>query len=799
MNINKIIKRNGELQEFNELKIVEAIKAACRETEYDNDINVIHRIAKEIKEENALHFEHQGQWLSIENISDMAEVKMQENGMYAEAKRYILFRSEAQKIRDTWKFHKKLNYLSNEFLKPYVKRANPFKTQIAKVVFYRTYSRFIASLNRRENWLEMNARIVEYIMELDPNGSIEKAEELFDYMFDFKVFSSGRIRYTGGTESIKRNFQSAFSCSYVAIDTVDYFSEVLYLLTIGSGVGYSLYKEDVAKIEALRQNIKLINKNYKPVDKHKRQELTTTNFNNNNILEIVVGDSKTGWAQAVQIYFDILKNRNISSSDNIVKTILLNYDNVRPKGEPLKTFGGYASGHIPFMNAMTKIHDVILNSEGTKLSRNRVKLESIDITDIMGNIALAIVSGGVRRSSLIGLIDSDDFKVKHAKDKISTLINGKWITDKNLIHRRMSNNTIMYREKPSRKELHDHIDIMKISGEPGFANLQELQRRKPDAKGMNPCSEILLKTRQHCNLTQLNMVAFVNEDGSININEIYKALYWATYIAFVISMQELDLYAWDDVARDDRIIGISMTGWQDFNNLAKLTIEQKIDLLKGMREIAHKANETFAAMYNTTKAELVTSMQPAGTVSILPDSVSSGFHFSHSPYYIRRVRINAEDPISQTLVDSGFTWDPEVGQTIEDHNTKVFSFPVKAPEGRTKYDVSAIEQLEEYKLLMENFVDHNVSSTIHVRPNEWDDVEQWLWDNWDCMVGISFLSLDDSFYELLPYEAINKDKYNKLLLESPSFNPDFLSKYEDGSDFEIDDKGGCEQGYCPIR
>lgn len=291
------------------------------------------------------------------------------------------------------------------------------------------------------------------------------------------------------------------------------------------------------------------------------------------------------------------------------------------------------------------------------------------------------------------------------------------------------------------------------------------------------------------------------KDNQPDYDEIERSLELAVYIAFIISMPELDLYKWNEVARNDRIIGVSFTGWQDFVNKVNLNNNDKKKLLQFMKKITNNMNQELAKKYNVKPAELVGSIQPAGTISLLPDSVSSGFHWSHSPYYIRRVRINSEDPVAKSLIDSGFDYQPEVGQTKEEHNTKVFEFPVKAPQGKTKLDVSALEQLEEYKLFMKNYVDHNVSATIHVREHEWELVEEWLWqdDNWNNFVGISFLSLDDSFYELLPYEAITKDKYDKMKAITPDFNVKLLSKYEDGKDFEIEEGGGCEAGHCPVR
>lgn len=794
----KVIKRDEQVVEFDGEKIIEAIVSAMEETSVV-DVGIAEEIAKEVKKEAKHHVEMMGRHMTVEQIQDKVESCLMEHGQYDAAKRYILYRDEHRKVRDEWKPYKEFNYLSTDFLKKYAYNPNPFNSELSKFTFYRTYSRFLPEVNRRETWLEMNARVVDYIMELDPKGNKEKAEELFDYMFNFKVFSSGRIRYTGGTRAIKRNFQSAFNCSYITMDNIFNLVDAMYLLMLGSGVGYRILFEDVEKMQPVRQDIEVIHKSYEPVNSNQRQELTTTNLHNNNILEIVVGDSKNGWVNALRVYLEYLTNYKSSSNNKIVNTILFNYDNVRPQGERLKTFGGTASGHKPLKKAFEGINRVINESSGKKLSRDRVKLKPIDVLDMNGLIAQAIVVGGVRRSAEIALISPDDYESRNAKTNLYTQVDGDWKIDNDIAHRQMSNNTILYDEKPTRKELHEHIKTLKTSGEPAIANLEEMKRRKPEAEGLNPCAEILLQSKQHCNLTAINMMAFVNENGNIDYDDMERAQELATYMAFIISMQELDLYEWGKVAKDDRIIGISTTGLQDFFNKSELNDTAKDEVLKFLRKVAHSMNTEVARENNLKEANLVTTQQPAGTVSILPDSVSSGVHWSHSPYYIRRVRVSSNDPLAKAMVDSGFDWKPEVGQTEEEHSTKVFEFPVKAPKGKTKYDVSAIEQLNEYKRLMKNYVDHNASITVHVRENEWEDVEEWLWNNWDDFVGISFLSLDDSFYELLPYESVSENRYNEMKNKIPELNIKNLEKYETGKDFEIDEGAGCDDGHCPVR
>lgn len=262
---------------------------------------------------------------------------------------------------------------------------------------------------------------------------------------------------------------------------------------------------------------------------------------------------------------------------------------------------------------------------------------------------------------------------------------------------------------------------------------------------------------------------------------------------------ELELHDWDVKQKRDRLVGCSLTGWQDMVNATKMTKEQEVQLLRELKEVAHQAIEDYAQQLGAEKSLLITTVKPEGTLSQLP-TVSSGAHYSHSPYFIRRVRVNAQDPVLKVCEELGYPIFPEVGQDKLNPKTKVVEFPVKSPEGTTKYDVSAIEQLENYKMFMENYVDHNCSITVHVRDNEWEDVEQWMWDNWDVAIGVSFLALDDNFYELLPYESCTKEEYEKRQSEMKPFLPSLISKYETEM-IEADDivDAECSTGSCPIR
>jgi len=465
-----IVKRDGTIVQYDGGKVIQAIERAMNEDKQlgiDNEISRL--IEKDIFDDIHRDISIDMEEVTVEDLQNFCEIGLLKYGRVETARDYIKYRGKHEEDRErleNWKPYKSFRFLSDEFLKQYSNNPNPFESEISKFTFYRTYSRFLDSEKRRETWLEMNARVADYMTELEPYGDSESAELLFDNLFKFKVFSSGRIRYTGGTESIRKNFQSAFNCSGIKIDNVDKFSETMMLLLLGCGVGYSVYKEDIEKLQPIRQDIEVVMKSFTPVPKSDRQELTTTKLHDNTTMEIIIGDSKTAWCGAIQTYFDITTNRGMSSADRVIKAIRFNFDNIRPKGERLKTFGGTASGYEPLMKTLQGIHDVILNTKGSKITRGRIRLKSIDVLDIMALIAESVVSGGVRRSSLLTLIDPNDEEVKGAKKNLYTQENGNWVVDKSLLHRQMSNNTIMYREKPTRDKLHNHIQEMRYNGEP---------------------------------------------------------------------------------------------------------------------------------------------------------------------------------------------------------------------------------------------------------------------------------------------------------------------------------------------
>ncbi len=782
----EILKRTGIVVEFQGEKITNAIIKAMNETKQGADEDLAHQITEQIRKQ----ISKRKTPTQVEEIQDMVEDKLMESVRKDVAKRYILYRYERDKSRDARK-RRDGRLLSEEFISKYKHRKTPLK-QLGSFVYYRTYSRWLPEERRREYWWETVRRAVEYNCSLVPTTK-EEAEQLYDNIFNLRQFLSGRTFWVGGT-SVASNYPMAnFNCAFEVIDNFHAFRDLFYLLMIGSGVGIRILKDDVAKLPKVRTNFEIIHEDYSPIINSKREDNTGIEFYHNNTVKIAVGDSKEGWVQSLNFFFNII----YSSEYRNIKTIVINYDNVRPKGELLKTFGGTASGHNSLKNMFTKI-DKVIKKRGTIKDRERFKLKPIDCLDIANIIGENVVVGGVRRTAEIVLIDNDDQECIEAKNNLYKQIDGQWIVDKDIIHRQMSNNSIYYKERPTRDQLHWQIEQMRYSGEPGWVNETAGKKRRENMNGVNPCGEILLDSNGLCNLTTINVYSFVKEDGSLDLDGLLNAQRLSVRAAYRMTCVELEIPDWDAVQQRDKLTGCSLTGWQDMVNAANMSKKEQAMLLRKLRKVANEEASRYSNEIGEGKPLLVTTVKPEGTLSQLP-VVSSGVHYSHSPYYVRRVRINAHDPLVKVCEELHYPIYPEVGQDWDTCTTKVIEFPVKAPVGKTKYEISALEQLENYKLFMENYVDHNCSITVHVRQDEWETVEQWVWDNWDDIVALSFLSLDDNFYDLLPYESITEDEYNRRVKQMKPFIPSLLSKYETHeTEFDIGTEG-CENGICPIR
>jgi ribonucleoside-diphosphate reductase alpha chain/ribonucleoside-triphosphate reductase len=653
---------------------------------------------------------------------------------------------------------------------------------LGKFVYYRTYSR-LKDNGDRETWEETVKRAVDYNCNIIPTCKQER-DQLYNNIINLKQFLSGRTFWVGGTKVSELFPMANYNCSFQILDSTSSLSEIFYLLLLGCGVGIRLLKEDVEKLPKFRTDFYVEHKIYGEYKRFNSFVNTDLRFNHDNDRAfIIIGDSKEGWVQALRFYIDILTRSEYRS----IKNLFIDYRDIREEGTPLKTFGGYASGPEPLIDMFKKITEVIKNSGG--------KLKPIDCLDMVNLIGNNVVVGGVRRTAEVILIDSDDKECIKAKDTLYKKVGGNWEINDKIMHRQMSNNSIFYKTKPTKKELHKHLLRIRHSGEPGFVNNQSAIRRFEHFKGLNPCAEVLLPNRGLCNLVTVNMVGFV-ENQFINLTKLKQAMRLAVRSAIRITLQELELHEWDRVQQRHRLIGVSLTGWQDMVNMTKCCKEAEKELLQKLRDVAHSSSEKYCKELDIAPPELVTTIKPEGTLSILP-GVSSGIHYSHAPFYIRRVRINANDSLVNVMEDLGYNIRPEVGQNPSNPSTKVIEFPCKAPRGRTKSNITAIEQLENYKTFMENYVDHNVSITVHVRDNEWQDVEDWLFDNWDSVVAVSFISLNDNFYDLMPYEEITREQYEEMVEKIKPFEDSLVNRYEKGENHDVE--SDCEGGVCPVR
>ena len=688
-----------------------------------------------------------------------------------------------------------MTFLEESFIEKHKNLTPPF-TDLGKFVYYRTYSRWRDDKGRRENWIDTCERVINYSMSLEYNHRIKnnlpidkqkmkkEAEELFDNMFNLRQFPSGRSMWIGGTVAAEKYPTANFNCSGLVLNSFYDFIDLFYLLMVGAGVGMRILKEDAEEFENYRANHELITLPYKQRKKSDRLELSLLDIEDTSAT-IYVGDSKEGFVGSLELYFDLILRPEYKH----IETIRVNFDSVRPKGERLKTFGGTASGHESLKTMFLKIHKVLKKAGG--------KFKPIDILDIANIIGENVVSGGVRRTSEICL--SDDEEIINAKQNIYSYdANGNFIVNADILHRTMSNNSIYFSSKPSREYLHEILQRIKNTGEPGFINAESAKKRRKDFQVTNPCGEVLLKNKQLCNLTTVNAKAFIKPNSTFDEDGFIRAMKLSARIGLRMTLVDLELLDWNNNQKDDRLVGASITGWQDMVDICKLNREQQISILKRVKAEVRDELEKYANELKVNVPLLATTVKPEGTISQLP-TVSSGLHYSHSPYYIRRVRINSHDALCKVAEELGWNVYPEVGQELETCTIKVIEFPVASGASRTKYDVSAIEQLENYKMFMEHYVEHNASTTVTVKEEEWDAVEQWLWDNWDIVVGITFISLDNNVYKLAPYEQITEDEYNTMLFNMEPFDENILFEYERVEEEHDISDDECSSGACPIR
>lgn len=754
-----------------------------------------------------------------------------------------------------------MEFLSTKFVEDYVKDNPQSLTELGQFVYTRTYSRWLDSKGRREYWHETVKRAIEYNMALeykrlrDIGFKInlkeirDEAKELFKNIYETKQFPSGRTLWLGNAnEKVNKDFALGnFNCSFLNISNWDDLGDLFYLLMVGTGVGFKSTKKLAKKMDKIRINTTLLHSTFKPVAISQRLEETKVVKMENGFAKIYVGDSKDGWVNALREYFKLL---TLAENEDI-HTIKISYNSVRPKGERLKTFGGTASGHEPLKEMFEGVDNVLKNLIDKHLApiemdeKGYGQVRPVHILDIGNLIGANVVVGGVRRTAEIFLFDADDYESMFAKYGINGIwteeqlahhvklgnlleeegIKPVWFDDiKNVgdqrngfDHRRMSNNSIAYEKQPTRRQLHITFQLLQGEGEPGFINLEEARRRRPNAEGINPCAEILLDSYGVCNLTTINIKAFVIQkaDGSyeLDFEGLMEAQRLSTRIGVRMTLSTLELPHWDAIQQRDHLIGTSVTGWQDALDMVGYTDEQEVTLMRALRQVSRDEADRFASVLRIPSPLLATTVKPEGTLSQVAGGVSAGVHMSHSPFYVRRIRINANDPLVQVAKDLGWSIHAEVGtlgiqneeelalpHVIAEARTLVVDFPVESGAKRTKDDTTVKEQLDTYFRFQNHYTEHNSSNTIDIKPHEWAEAEEIIYNNWDNFVGVSFLAHDGGTYKLAPYEAISEEEYHERKAQMKPFDAKLLRQYEFSETAEdTENMDSCSSGVCPIR
>lgn len=608
------------------------------------------------------------------------------------------------------------------------------------------YARYLPEKKRRETWTETVDRLIEYLRSKHP-GFEKSYSELRQAILKLEVMPSMRLLMTAG-EACDRDNISAYNCSYLAVNNKRAFSEALYILMNGTGVGFSCERQDINKLPEV------------PEDLDNCDDI------------IVVEDSKLGWAKAFKKLISHLYEGDIPTFD---------YNKVRPAGARLKTFGGRASGPEP----LKKLFEFVINT--FKEAKGR-KLSSIEVHDIMCMVGEIVVVGGVRRSALISLSNLTDRRMRDAKT-------GAWYNDHP--HRGLANNSVAYTEKPDTETfMEEWLSLVKSkSGERGIFNRVAAQtqaakwgrRDKNLSYGTNPCSEIILRDKQFCNLTE---VVVRNGDTEKDLaRKVKLATILGTLQSTLTDFKFLS-HEWKQNTEEERLLGVSLTGIMD----AKITSNPDPKMLERLRDVARETNEKFAKSLDIPVSASITCIKPSGTVSQLVDS-ASGIHTRHNDYYFRRIRMDKKDPIYTFLKDKGVEVEDEA---FRPDSTAVFTFPMKAPKDAILRDgMTAIEQLENWIIYQRHWCEHKPSVTISVKDDEWVEVGAWVWKHFDEISGVSFLPHSDHTYQQAPYEDCSKEQYEELLSRTPK-TIDWTEFVEEDDNTIGQQTLACTAGSCEI-
>jgi len=638
---------------------------------------------------------------------------------------------------------------------------NYLPTSYQEFIHLSRYSRWLPEKERRETWGETVARYFDFFTEHlkdlhDYKLTKSLREELEEAVLSLRVMPSMRCLMTAG-EALKRENIAGYNCSYVAVDRPQAFDEILYVLMNGTGVGFSVERQYISQLPTIADEFHISD---------------TT---------ITVADSKLGWAKALKELVGMLYIGQVPCWD---------LSKIRPAGAPLKTFGGRASGPEPLEALFNFTVAMFKNANGRKLS-------SIECHDIVCKIAEVVVVGGVRRSALISLSNLSDDRMRAAK-------HGQWWTTEP--QRSLANNSACYTEKPDIGVFMDEWKALyeSKSGERGIFNRESAvkiseqngRRNTTDYDfGTNPCSEIILRNREFCNLSEV--VVRPTDTRKTLLEKVRLATILGTFQATLVNFRYVSS-AWRKNCEEERLLGVSLTGIMDSKLLNGKAPRQTLPaLLQDLRNEAIKTNAELANKIGINQSVSVTCVKPSGTVSQLVDA-ASGIHARHNPYYIRTVRGDKKDPLTRMMADAGF---PVEDDAMNPSNTSVFSFPMKVDEDAVfRTDMTAIEQLELWLTYQKYWCEHKPSVTISVKENEWLEVGAWVFKNFDFMSGVSFLPFAEHTYKQAPYQDIKKEDYEILIDKMPKeVLWSKLSEYEK-TDMTIGSQElACAAGGCEIQ
>ena len=637
--------------------------------------------------------------------------------------------------------------------------SNHLPTTYQEFIHLSRYSRWLPEEKRRETWGETVSRYFDYftehLQELHKYKLPDRLRnELETAVLDLKVMPSMRCLMTAG-EALKRENIAGYNCSFVTVNRVQAFDEILYVLMNGTGVGFSVERQEVAKLPPIAEEFFMSD---------------TT---------IVVADSKLGWAKAYKELVGMLYIGQIPRWD---------LNKVRPSGAPLKTFGGRASGPEPLENLFNFTVNTFKNAASRQLS-------SIECHDIVCKIAEIVVVGGVRRSALLSLSNLSDDRMRHAKS-------GQWWEANP--QRALANNSACYTERPDMGIfMKEWLALYESkSGERGIFSRESVTkqaakngRRETEGHsfGTNPCAEIILRDREFCNLSEV--VVRENDTRQGLLEKVRLATILGTFQSTLTNFKYVSAM-WKNNCEEERLLGVSLTGIMDCcytngkgGNLGKLLDE--------LREESIETNKEFSEKLGIPQATAITCVKPSGTVSQLVDA-ASGIHARHNPYYIRTVRGDKKDPLTKMMTDAGF---PVEDDHTNPSHTSIFSFPMKVHKSAVfRTDMSAIEQLELWRTYQEHWCEHKPSVTISVKENEWLDVGAWVYANFDYMSGVSFLPFSEHIYKQAPYQDCDEKEYEFLINKMPK-EVDWtkLSDYENVDMTVSSQELACVAGGCEIQ